>query len=29
MPEIEENDAGEGIRRRIDENRMSDRKFFT
>ncbi len=25
MPEINENDLGEGIRRRLDENRLSDR----
>lgn len=29
MPEIKDNDFGEGIRQRIDENRLSDRKFFT
>ena len=28
-PEVKDNDLGEGIRRRIDENRLSDRKFFT
>jgi hypothetical protein len=29
MPSIEGNDFGERLRRRIDENRLSDRKFFT
>jgi hypothetical protein len=29
MPEIKDNDLGEGLRRRIDENRLSEHKFFS
>jgi len=29
MPETDSGERAEGIRRRIDENRLSDRKFFT
>lgn len=29
MPEIDSGERAEDIRRRIDENRLSDRKFFT
>jgi len=28
-PETDSGDRAEGIRQRIDENRLSDRKFFT